>query len=120
MTDGREAAKMRADRGSDAVKLSKQQNEQQSNMSLAPSSKSVLVANTMSNQFVGTKNFYNQSGVWQDAEFKAEKKLPEISVKYGSEEFYALLNKEKELAQFLALGEQVVVVWNGNVYRIVK
>ena len=74
----------------------------------------------MSNQFVGTKNFYNQSGVWQDAEFKAEKKLPEISVKYGSEEFYALLNKEKELAQFLALGEQVVVVWNGNVYRVVK
>jgi Ca-activated chloride channel homolog len=120
MTDNREAAKMRADRGSDAVKLSKQQNEQQSNMSLAPSSKSVLVANTMSNQFVGTKNFYNQSGVWQDAEFKAEKKLPEISVKYGSEEFYALLNKEKNLAQFLSLGEQVVVVWNGNVYRVIK
>ena len=118
--DDKEAKKMRSVKGEDAVKLSVQQNTQQSNASLAPASKNVYVANTMSNQFVGTKNFYNQSGVWQDAEFKAEKKLPEISVKYGSEEFYALLNKEKSLAQFLALGEQVVVVWNGNVYRVVK
>ena len=119
-TDDREVLKMRSDSGSDAVKMSKQQNAQQSNASLAPSSKSVLVANTMSNQFVGTKNFYNQSGVWQDAEFKPETKLPEQNIKFGSEKFYTLLKKEKELAQFFALGEQVVVVWKGNVYRITK
>ncbi|MCY7377090.1 MAG: VWA domain-containing protein [Pyrinomonadaceae bacterium] len=118
--DSREAAKMKADRGEDAVKLSKQQNTQQSNASLAPSSKNVYVANTVNNQFVGTKNFYNQNGVWQDAEFKSDAKLPEQSIKFGSEEFYALLNKERELAQFFALGEQVVVVWKGNVYRIIK
>ncbi len=120
VADDKEVAKMRADRGADAVKMSKQQNEQQSNVSLAPSAKSVFVANTMSNQFVGTKNFYNQSGVWQDAEFKSDAKLPEQTIKFGSDEFYALINKEKELAQFFALGEQVVVVWKGNVYRIVK
>lgn len=120
VADDKEVAKMRADRGADAVKMSKQQNVQQSNASLAPSAKSVYVQNTMTNQFVGTKNFYNQSGIWQDAEFKADKKLPEQTIKFGSDEFYALINKEKELAQFFALGEQVVVVWKGNVYRIIK
>lgn len=106
--------------GRGAVSLSKQQSAQQSNASLAPSSKSVLVANTLSNQFVGTKNFYNQKGVWQDAEFKSDAKLPEQSIKFGSDEFYALLKREKELAQFFALGEQVVVVWKGSVYRVIK
>ncbi len=106
--------------GKDAVKLSVQQNAQQSNVTLAPSSRNVFVANSLNNQFVGTKNFYNQNGVWQDAEFKVETKLPEVNLKFGSDEFYALLNKERELAQFFALGEQVVVVWNGKVYRIIK
>jgi hypothetical protein len=31
-----------------------------------------------------------------------------------------LLAREKELAQFFALGEEVVVVWKGKVYRVVK
>ncbi len=111
-------AKMKADRGEDAVKLSKQQNVQQSNATLAPSSPNVFVQNSLKNQFVGTKNFYNQNGVWQDSEFKIEAKLPEVAIKFGSDEFYSLLKKEKELAQFFALGEQVVVVWKGDVYRV--
>jgi hypothetical protein len=76
------------------------------------------VANSLNNQFVGTKNFYNQNGVWQDAEFKPETRLPEVNVKFGSDEFYALLNRERELAQFFALGDQVIVVWKGKVYRV--
>ena len=119
--DDKEASRAVAEQsGRGAVTLSKQQNTQQSNASLAPSSNSVFVANTISNQFVGTKNFYNQNGVWQDAEFKPETKLPEQKIKFGSDEFYALLKQEKDLAQFFALGEQVVVVWKGNVYRIIK
>ncbi|MBA4125079.1 MAG: VWA domain-containing protein [Acidobacteria bacterium] len=104
--------------GRAAVELSVQQNTQQSNATLAPSNKSVFVANSMNNQFVGTKNFYNQNGVWQDAEFKPETRLSEVNVKFGSDEFYALLNRERELAQFFALGEQVIVVWKGKVYRV--
>jgi hypothetical protein len=78
------------------------------------------VANSLTNQFVGTKNFYNQSGVWQDAEYKAETQLPEVNVKFGSDEFYALLERERELAQFFSMGEEVVVVWKGKVYRVAK
>ena len=55
------------------------------------------------------KNFYKQDGVWQDADYQPKRKLPEIVVKFGSEEFYVLLEKEKHLAQYFALGKQVVV-----------
>jgi Ca-activated chloride channel family protein len=106
--------------GKDAVKLSVQQNAQMSNATLAPSSRNVFVADNMNNQFVGTKNFYNQSGVWQDAEFKAEIKLTEVNLRFASGEYFDLLKREKELAQFFSLGEQVVVVWKGKVYRITK
>lgn len=119
-TDDKEVAKMRANKGEDAVRMSKQQNVQQSNATLAPSANNVFVQNTQINRFVGTKNFYNQNGVWQDAEFKSDAGLPEQTIKFGSDEFYALIKKEKELAQFFALGEQVVVVWKGGVYRIVR
>ncbi|MDQ3062685.1 MAG: VIT and VWA domain-containing protein [Acidobacteriota bacterium] len=115
----KDAAKsVREKSGQAAVEMSVQQNAQQSNVTLAPSNRSVFVANSMNNQFVGTKNFYNQNGVWQDAEFKPETRLSEVNVKFGSDEFYALLNKESELAQFFALGEQVIVVWKGKVYRV--
>ncbi len=113
-------AKLKESKGEDAVKLSKQQNVQQANATLAPSATNVFVQNSQTNQFVGTKNFYRQSGVWQDAEFKADKKLAEVKLQFASDEYFDLLNKERELAQFFALGEEVVVVWKGKVYRVVK
>ncbi len=114
------SADLKEKSGRKAVELSVQQNAQQSNVTLAPSSRNVFVANSMSNQFVGTKNFYNQSGVWQDAEFKSEAKLAEVKLQFASDEYFDLLDKEKELAQFFSLGEEVVVVWKGKVYRVTK
>jgi len=114
------AKSMKEKSGRNAVELSVQQNTQMSNATLAPSSRNVFVADGLNNQFVGTKNFYNQSGVWQDAEFKTEAKLAEVKIQFASSEYFELLNKERELAQFFALGEQVVVVWKGKVYRIIK
>ncbi len=79
------AKSVREKSGRNAVELSVQQNAQQSNVTLAPSSRSIYVANSLNNQFVGTKNFYNQNGVWQDAEFKPETRLSEVNVKFGSD-----------------------------------
>jgi hypothetical protein len=80
----------------------------------------ILIRNTVSNQFVGTKNFFQQSNVWVDAEFKPEAKLPETKVKFGSEEYFALAMRERSIAQYLALGEEVVVVWNNRVFRVTR
>jgi hypothetical protein len=69
---------------------------------------------------VGVKTFYEEDRVWVDGEYKDDAKLPEVRIKFASDEFFDLLAKEKELAQYLSLGEEVVLVWKGKVYRIIK
>lgn len=67
---------------------------------------------------VGGKTFYLREGVWTDAEFKPERRLPETTVKFASDDYFALLRQKPRLADFFALGERVVVVFEGRVYRI--
>jgi hypothetical protein len=64
------------------------------------------------------KTFYLREGVWTDAEFKADAGLPETAIKFGSDEYFALLKQQPRLAEFFALGERVVVVFEGRVYRV--
>lgn len=109
--------------GASAVQMSVQQNSMKENVSLVEDKKKnkaerILVDDSSSNQFVANKNFFNQSNVWVDAEFKADARLPETSVKFGTEAYFDLLMNNRSLAQYFALGEQVVVVQNGRVYRV--
>jgi Ca-activated chloride channel homolog len=67
---------------------------------------------------VGGKTFYLREGVWTDAEFKPEARLPETTLKFGSDDYFALLKQKPRLANFFALGERIVVVFEGKVYRI--
>jgi Ca-activated chloride channel family protein len=111
--------------GSGAVQMSVQQNNMQLNMSVASDArkdaeKQVLVQNSMVSQFVGNKNFQNQNNVWIDTEYTEKVKLPEVTIKFGSDEYFDLVNRERDLAQYLALGQQVVVVWKNKVYKVVQ
>jgi Ca-activated chloride channel family protein len=67
---------------------------------------------------VGGKTFYFRGDVWTDAEFKVDAKLPETLLKFGSDEYFAVLNKNPRLGDFFALGEKVIVVYEGRVYRV--
>lgn len=129
--DGEEARRAVEDKsGRGAVQRSVQQNTLQMNTMAAPSAKKsketdrkseqVYLENTAQNQFLANKNFLNQSGNWIDAEYKKEKNLPEINLKFASEEYFALVNKEPEIAQYFAIGEEVTVVWKGTVYNVTK
>ncbi len=69
---------------------------------------------------VGAKTFYLENDVWVDSEFKEESKLAEVKLQFASNEYFDLITKEPDLAQFFALGKQVTVVWKGKVYRIVE
>lgn len=118
-------AKVSAASGAGAVQMSVQQNSMKDNYSIAEDKKKdrnerILVDNSTSNQFVAGKNFYNKNDQWIDSDFRNEAKLPEISVKFGSDEYYDLVAREKGLAQYFALGEEVVVVYNNRVYRVIK
>jgi hypothetical protein len=109
--------------GVDAVRQTVQQNTMQSNVTVVAAEKDeeqILIRNTMQNQFVANKNFVNQSNVWVDAEFKPELKQAEVNLKFGSDEYFAVINRERELAQWFALGVEVVVVWKNKVYRVTQ
>jgi Ca-activated chloride channel family protein len=67
---------------------------------------------------VGDKTFYLRDGAWVDSSFKPEAKLPETALVFGSDQYFALVTREPDLARFFALGERVVVVHKGRVYRV--
>ena len=44
--------------------------------------------------------------------------LPETVVKFGNDEYFALLKQKPRLAEFFSLGEQVIVIFEGRTYRV--
>ena len=107
--------------GQGAVEASKDSRAMQETVTVTGDSEnSFVLQSDMQIKKVGVKTFYFENGVWIDSEFKEEAKISETKLKFASNEYFDLVTKEKELAQFFALGEQVVVVWKGKVYRITK
>jgi Ca-activated chloride channel family protein len=102
----------RAKTGAVAVQQSKRDRAQQEAVRTENESPSSAVRK------VGEKTFYLRDGVWVDAEFKMEAKLPETTLEFGSEEYFALLKREPQLARYFSLGERVVVIYKGRVYKV--
>jgi len=100
------------DTGAAAVQESKRVREQQNADKLEEETRTDAVRR------VGGKTFYLIDGVWTDSEFKAETGLPETALTFGSDEYFALLKQHPKLASFFSLGERVVVVFEGRVYRV--
>jgi Ca-activated chloride channel family protein len=94
------------------VQQSKRAREQQETATLEKDTPSSAVRR------VGEKTFYLREGVWVDSEFKPDGKLPETAVKFGSDEYFDLIKRKSRLGEFFALGEQVIVVFEGRVYRV--
>lgn len=69
---------------------------------------------------VAGKTFYLRDEVWTDSEFSADAKLPEVTLQFASEAYFKLLNEQPKLAEAFALGQRVVVVWQGKVYRVTE
>lgn len=107
--------------GQGAVMASKDAKRKQESVSVTADDNEIIrVDGQIVVKKAGVKTFYLENGVWVDSEFKEEAKTPETRVRFASNEYFDLIAGEKELAQFFALGEQVVVVWKGKVYRITK
>ncbi len=107
--------------GQGAVLASKDAKEKQEIVTVTGDSENAFIVDgQITLKKVGSKTFYLENGVWVDSEFKEEAKMPETKLQFASNEYFDLITKQKELAQFFALGEQVVVVWKGKVYRITK
>jgi Ca-activated chloride channel homolog len=106
--------------GQGAVMASKDAKEKQETVMVTDDDAAVTIDGQVTVRKVGVKTFYLENGVWIDSEFKEEARISETRLQFASNEYFDLLSKEKALAQFFALGEQVVVVWKGKVYRTTK
>jgi len=107
----RRAADAAATTGAVAVAQSKKAREQQEALRYEKDTSSAVKS-------AKGKTFYLRDKVWTDSEFRADKKLPETVVKFASSEYFDLLKSKPQLAEFFALGESVVVVFEGRVYRV--
>lgn len=105
-------ASITATTGSEAVQLSKAAREQQDAASVKNEPKSDAVRR------VGGKTFYLDNKVWTDSEFKPESSLPETVLVFASDEYFALLKQQPKLGSYFALGESVIVVFEGRVYKV--
>jgi Ca-activated chloride channel family protein len=110
-----------ASSGQSAVEASKKAKQQQNSVTISADGDEPIrkdEENTVKK--VGVKTFYLENDVWVDSEFKTDAKLSEIKLKFADSDYFDLIVKEPELGKFFALGEQVVVVWKGRIYRVVK
>ena len=98
--------------GSVAVQQSKSAREQQDAARLKDETRNDAVRR------VEGKTFYLIDGVWTDSEFKAGSNLPETALVFGSDDYFALLKQNPKLGSYFSLGQRVVVVFEGRVYRV--
>ncbi|MFN2454220.1 MAG: VIT domain-containing protein [Pyrinomonadaceae bacterium] len=101
--------------GAEAVQFSKDARAQQDAITIEADTPA---ATTVRN--IRGKIFYLRDGVWTDEEFKMNARLPEVKLVFGSDDYFALLKREPRLAEFFALGERVIVVFDSRVYRVGK
>lgn len=67
---------------------------------------------------VGAKTFIQQAGVWIDTTFDPSKMRP-VEVDFGSDDYFGLVAARPEWGQYLAVGQQVIVVLDNRAYKIV-
>ena len=107
-----QAADARANTGMAGVQQSKRAREQQETLMVEKETASSAI------RTAGGKTFYLRDAIWTDSEFKAGSNLPETVIKFSSDDYFALLKQKPRLAEFLSLGEQVIVVFEGRIYRV--
>ncbi len=69
-------------------------------------------------QAVEDKTFVWLEGAWIDTAFDAEAKLAEEKVEFLSDAYFELLKKLPKMSKYLSIGDSIVVVLEGKVYRI--
>lgn len=68
---------------------------------------------------VSNRAFYNCSNKWVDADFDGDRDGKKVKeVKFMSDEYFELLKKNKEVAQYLALGKEVTFQCDNQWYTV--
>jgi NACalpha-BTF3-like transcription factor len=67
---------------------------------------------------VGKKTFYLRAQVWIDSEYK--ERIETTKVKYGTEEYFKLLVDKPGLNKFFAIGNSLIVKFDGKWYEVIN
>ena len=68
-------------------------------------------------RIMGARTFILVDGVWTDTAFDPERQVT-TQVPFLSDDYFALVKSSPDLAGALALGERVIVVFNGTAYEV--
>ncbi len=109
---------MREASGQVAVLASKDAKAKQDAVTVAADEDKISTGGVRNVKRFAAKTFYLENGVWIDGEFDEKLKLAETKIKFMSDEYFALVRSDSELARYLSVGEQVVIVWKGKVFRV--
>lgn len=69
-------------------------------------------------QYVGDRTFVWRDGVWVDTLYDSDEMTP-TEVVFLSDEYFELLDLDRVIGEFLALGERVLFVWEDAAYEVV-
>ena len=87
-------------------------------VAIAPDgSGSVQVAQVM--KYVGSKTFVLRDGVWMDTAFDSSAMDP-LKVGFLSDDYFELVTAVPLLGDYFALGQRVLVVYEGTAYEVVE
>lgn len=67
---------------------------------------------------VADRTFISRDGVWLDTTYSPDEMTP-IEIVFLSDEYFDLLDTDTRVAQFYALGDQVIFVLDGTAYAVV-
>ncbi|HOV14941.1 MAG TPA: VIT domain-containing protein [Spirochaetota bacterium] len=69
---------------------------------------------------IQNRAFYQNDKYWIDSKIDTEKNknLKTVRIQFASQKYFEILNKNKEMSQYLSLGKNIRFLYNGEVYEI--
>jgi hypothetical protein len=72
------------------------------------------------NRFIRGRTFYQNGTQWIDAEVQRRPDARRAQVKFNSDEYFDLLQKHPDAAQWLSVGTNVQLLLDDTVYEVVE
>lgn len=82
--------------------------------------KDVVASGSRQVKVIGDKTFYFVNGYWVDSSFESVKQPELKKIEFGSKKYFDLVYGNAELGKYLSAGQQVIFVYKGQCYKVVK
>lgn len=84
----------------------------------AQTGRSTLAEYTQQSQFVAGKTFFLNGNQWVDSQIQKTPGARQVRIEFGSQAYFDFVAKHPRVSAWLALGQNVQILWEGAVYEI--